>query len=275
MYGYGYQYGTIKGEGGGGINPFIAEGLTYLISSAKAAWDFTGISGNPYDNSPQTLSELTSNGFGLNTNSGYTTPKLGVSVNGTRRKSFISVYTPSGTRNAYYTDLGCTNLYNSSFEVHILMKLGDGNPSSNHSIWGLNDGAAKRMFIDVLTSGQIQLYINLNGAVTTTYTTNSAVFSNGSTNLTYLRFKADFENDVLGIYVNGIEQASTIGGSAVSLINPSGFSATTGNGIGTRMNSATVFAANPISYCGVFKAAITPILSDENNLKVGAWMSNL
>lgn len=257
-------------------NPFITQGLTYLTNNAKAAWDFTGITGNPYDNAPASLPDFTGNGFGLNNNAGALTPKLGVAVEGAITHSFISIYTPSGINNGYFSDLPATNLYNSDFEIHTLFKVGDGNPAADYSIWGLNDGAAKRFLVFITATGTIKIQINLNGAVQSFIETDNPVFSNNSSNLTYLRLVCDFTNDVVKIIVNGEDLAVTVTGSAISNINPANFnSGLTGSAIGTSMRSATAFSFNQNSYCGVFKAAVTPILSNENNLKVGAWMSAL
>lgn len=256
-------------------NPAVAEGLTYLQSNAKAAWDFTSLGTQPYENAPATVSDISGNGFNLNTNSGAFTPKTGLILEGANTHTFASIYTPSGIKNAYRTDLGSANLYNSDFEVHLLFKTGDGRPSGDHWIYGLNGGAARRFYIQILTTGAIRVVYNLNGAVTSTVTTNSPVFLDGPTDLTYLRLVSDFTSDSVTIYIDGQEIAATVTGSPISDINPAAFTAPDPNGIGTVMTGATTFATNPIVYCGVVKNAITDLLTDTQALQVGAWINDL
>lgn len=253
-------------------NDGVNEGKKYLIANAKAAWDFTALQGGLNDLAID-VPDFSSTHDAV-TLSGVFTPKVGPSfIDSTIFRSALCLNSNS-TKQAFITALPSTTLFNSSFEVHLLFRVANGVPAGDLYLIGVENGNGQTVMLTINSAGKIVFQLNIQAGVTSTWTTDMALPS-GQTSPIYVRLRVDFETDIFKIWVNGMEKSTTLVGSAITETNPSGFTCPYGIGIGGVRNGATSIKSGANSGIMVFKAAITPLLSDINAAKVGHYISYL
>lgn len=262
--------------GGGPVDdPSIQAGYDWLAENAKAAWDFTSMTGVGFAAAPSSVSDFTGNGHNAITDSGTFTPKVGAYIdeNGAV-KTFLKGYA-SGVKDCYVTALPCTPFFNSDFEVHLMMQSGDGR-LANNSIWGINDGAARRINIRKTATGFFDVQVNVSGTSWPIFTTTSGQLEDNTTAPVYIRFSVDFTTDTFKFWLNGIERTFTVGGTgALSAQVPAGFNGVRGIGLGAERASATTVTAGGAEANNLFKCAITPLLTNAQAVNVAAWITNI
>ncbi len=261
--------------GGDAVDPSIQAGYDWLAANAKAAWDFTQMTGVGFGSAPSSVLDFTGNGHNAITSSGTFTPKLGAYIDAKgSAKTFLKGYA-SGTKDCYVTELPCTPFFNSDFEVHLMMQVGDGR-LANNSVWGINDGAARRINIRKTATGFFDVQVNVSGASWPIFTTTSGQLPDLLTDVFYIRFSVDFTTDTFRFWLNGVERTFSVGGTGpLSGQSPAGFSGVRGIGLGAERSGATTVTAGAAEANNLFKCAITPLLSTTEAINVAAWITNI
>ncbi len=249
------------------------EGYAVVKANARAAWDFTRMRKRLYE-TKDTVIDFSGNGRNA-FRSGTTFNPMVVEtmIFGGGSITAAACENSNVTKNCYVQDGAATNLFNTDFETHITLSLQDGQIGSQY-VFGLNNGAGKRMYLYVVSTGKIRLALTLAGSTVSEWESTYA-FQNNTTGAHYIRLRCDFTNDVLKMYVDGVETTLTLlSGDAFNLINPSGFTNTWGTAIGgTRTGSTAIQSGNGNML--IYKAAVTPLLTNNQSLKAANWFTYL
>lgn len=250
-------------SGGGEISEQVL-GYEYLVSNARAFWDFKNVSSNGYE-------DLTGNGYDLN---GVASPLSFTVVpfeyrdvdNTTRNIARVTL------SDAPMLATGNQALFHNDHELHFSFC---GRVFSNKYLLGTYGGTSARTYT-IYIDNNGDLIISLLGSV---YTTTNAIFRGTGSDLrramnrTYIRLRVDFTNDLLRLWVNGGEVPLTLtSGSGISSMSPTGFSQDiypfpfgAGNNINSTVGVATY-------YTDCFYAAVTELLSTSNFYNVSRMM---
>lgn len=232
-------------------------GYNYLISNAKAFYDFTALTGNVGDTVPATWEDLSTNNRDLTRSNSPTVNTLTVDGN-----TFKGINT-NGTAEAYLMPGNEAAVFGSSFEFWAVFRMSDGIPSANTLLFGAyypTGGSDTIWQVLVNSSGNLQ-FGYFTAGVGYAWRTNSAR-PNLETGQIIVRISLDFETDTVKTEVDGITAAITnVAGTGISLINPASWHASTPPfGIGSVNNNGTVTnMAQEITICRV---AVTPLLTD-------------
>lgn len=244
-------------------------GYNFLKTNAKAAWNFTILSGKSFAVA-DTVSDFT--GYGHNAVMGVFQPNVSNVL--LDREVITSAFCVNNntTKNAFVSELPATNLFNSDFEIHLTFNVTDGQ-GSEYFLFGLNNGAARRMFVTISSSGNITFNLNYSGTTLSTWTS-AYVLPNNSVPLTYLRIRTDFTTDTVLAFVNGIQTAMNLtSGPSISTITASSFTNTWGIAIGGVRTGISTLQSGSANAIQIFKSAVTPLLSNANAGLVANWFS--
>jgi len=252
----------------GGIDP----GLLYLQQSAKAAWDYTNLSGLELDTIGSNVLDISPNGVDFVPSGG--TPKVWFTNAGL---DGVTCYCPPGFTNTYALnntlELSAAQvqaLFNSDFEIVICMHMNEGsigaglqpifvisNTSNNHNIQVYHNGV---QFIFIYRTGGTQV------------STAPSIFAAGPVGLTVFRIRLDFTTDAGKLYRNGIDTGAVFTGMTA---NPAGFAP------GLKMHLGAYNLNGAISGAGLstrnhshLMMAITPLMSDTDAMNVQNYMFN-
>ena len=269
-FAFGQDFGIASGNQAG---KEAMEGYTIVKANARGAWDFTRMAKKLYE-TKDTVLDFSGNARNAFRDGTTFNPFVAETmVLGGGSITAAACENTNVTKKCFVQDGAATNLFNTDFEIHIAFSLQDGRIGSQY-FFGLNNGAGKRVFAYVNSTGTIRFDLNLNGSTISEWESTYA-FPNNSTGAHYVRIRCDFTTDVLKMYVDGIETTLTLlSGDAFSLINPTGFTNTWGTAIGgTRTGSTAIQSGNGNML--VYKAAVTPLLTNSQSLKAANWFTYL
>jgi len=250
-----------------------ASGYTVVKNNARGAWDFTRM-GKKYLETKDTVLDFSGNGKNaFRSGTTFNPIVMETMVEGWGSITSAACENTNATKKCYVSDGACTNFLNSDFEVHITMSFQDGRIGSQY-FYGISNGLTKHFTASISSTGTIKLNINLNGSSFSDFESAYAL-NDKITGSVYIRIRCDFTNDILKVYVNGIETPMTLlSGNSFDLINPSGFANAYGVGIGgTRTGSTSIQSGN--GNLLVYKAAVTGLLTDIQALQAANWFTYL
>jgi len=249
------------------------EGYAVVKTNARAAWDFTHMGKCLYE-TKDTVVDFSGNGRNAFRDGTTFNPiVVETMIEGGNSITAAGCENTNVTKKCYVSDGAATNLFNTDFEIHMTLSLQDGQIGSQY-FFGLNNGSGRRLYLYFTSSGKVRLALTLAGNTVSEWESNYA-FQNNTTGAHYIRLRCDFTTDVLKMYIDGIETTITLlSGDAFNLINPASFSNTWGTAIGgTRTGSTTVQSANGNML--IYKAAVTPLLTNNQSLKAANWFTYL
>jgi hypothetical protein len=264
-------------NGGTLPDPNIALGNTFLTTNAKsrAYWDFTTQLTGVEDAAITSVADLRGNGWTLGNFSGAATPKEGKIQIGLTEVTTLNGYTASGYENGLVGTTAATNLLKNSVEVHLLIDLIDGNPSSAIYPFGCSNGGTQYFRLGINTSGNITLEYAAAGAGLSTLTSSGNALVNGMTGVTLIRLRCDFGTDVISGNVNGVPITfSLTAGNAVSSWNPANWVCSKGIGVGGHWDSAFTNEGGSIINKHILKVAVTDLITDEEYIQLAASFLN-
>lgn len=261
--------------GGDATDPNIALGDTFLTSNAKtrAYWNFTTqLSGNEGD-ATGNVSDLRGNGWTLSNFSGAAFPIIGKMQEGLREVNVLNAYTPSTYEYGLVGTGASTNLLKNSVEVHLLINIFDGRPSSTTYLFGVANGGTQTFRIGLNTSGNLTLDYAAAGAGGSNLISSGNALPNGLTGVCLIRLICDFGTDVISGMVNGVPVSFTLNsGNAISTWNPANWVCSKGIGIGGHWDSAFTNDADNVKH--VLKTSVTDLLTDDEYLILAASFLN-
>jgi hypothetical protein len=256
------------------VDPNIALGNTFLTTNAKsrAYWDFTTQLTGVEDAAITSVADLRGNGWDLGNFSGAATPVEGKIQVGLTEITTLNAFTPSGTESALVGTSAATNLLKNSVEVHLLVNLFDGQPSSALYLFGCSNGGTQYFRLGVNTSGNLTLEYAAAGAGLSTLTSSGNALINGLTGVTLIRLICDFSTDVISGYVNGVPISFSLSsGNAVSSWNPANWVCSKGVGVGGHWDS--VFT-NDTGTKHILKCAVTDLITNDESIQIAASFLN-
>lgn len=267
-------FAILSASNGEQVDPNIALGDAFLTSNAKTRsyWDFTALSGSEGD-AITSVSDLRGNGWTLGNFSGSATPLVGNIQSGTTLIKTLHSYTPSGTESGLVGTGAATNLLKNSVEVHLLVNLFDGRPSSSLYLFGCANGGTQYFRLGVNTSGNLTLEYAAAGAGLTTLSSSGYALPNGLTGVTLIRLVCNFTTDVISGMINGVPITFSVGsGNAISSWNPALWVCSQGIGIGGHWDSAFTNDAGVTKH--TLKCAVTDLITDDEYLQLAASFLN-
>jgi len=256
-------------------DPNIALGNTFLTTNAKsrAYWDFTTQLTGVEDAAITSVSDLRGNSWTLGNFSGGATPVEGKIQIGLTEITTLNAYTPSGVESALVGTSAATNLLKNSVEVHLLVNLFDGQPSSALYLFGCSNGGTQYFRLGVNTSGNLTLEYAAAGAGLSTLTSSGNALINGLTGVTLIRLICDFGTDVISGYVNGVPISFSLSsGNAVSSWNPANWVCSKGVGVGGHWDS--VFTNDDTINKHILKCAVTDLITNDESIQIAASFLN-
>lgn len=257
-------------------DPNIALGDTFLTSNAKsrAYWNFTTQLTGVEDAAITSVTDLRGNGWDLGDFSGAATPVEGKIQIGTIEITTLNAFTPSGYEKALVGTTASTNLLKNSVEVHLLVNIFDGQPSSAMYLFGVANGGTQFFRVGVNTSGNLTLEYAASAAGLSTLTSSGNALPNGLTGVTLIRVICDFGTDVISGYVNGVPVSFTLNsGNAISAWNPVNWACAKGVGVGGHWDS--VFTNDsPGTNKHILKCAVTDLITNEEYIQLAASFLN-
>lgn len=251
----------------------VREGHAYLAENARGAWDFTRIPGNLGDAATQ-VNDIGPTANHAGTGGGTFAPTVGIAfIDGATIKNAL-LQNDNTNKLAYVAANASTALFKTSFEIHVLFGLNDGQVGTIY-LFGINNGAGKRAFMYIDATGHINFHLNISGATTHVFTS-TATLNNGPVSPTYARVRIDFETDVASLWIDGIADTFSLSsGTALSdTTDPASYADTLGVAIGgTRTGTSTI--ASGSGKIQIYKAAVTGLLTSAQAAMVGAYISHL
>ena len=255
-------------------DPNIALGDAFLTSNAKTRsyWDFTSLSGSEGD-AITSVSDLRGNGWTLGNFSGSATPLVGNIQSGTTLIKTLHSYTASGFESGLVGTGAATNLLINSVEVHLLVNLFDGRPSSFLYLFGCSNGGTQYFRLGVNASGNLTLEYAAAGAGLTTLSSSGYALPNGLTGVTLIRLVCNFTTDVISGMINGVPITFSVGsGNAISSWNPALWVCSKGIGVGGHWDSS--FTNDTGATKHTLKCAVTDLITDDEYLQLAASFLN-
>lgn len=251
-------------------------GRNWLIANADALWEFKPTAtefAQSFALAPDSIVDLTGNGWTLGTNSGTFTPKWGATINERGAiESYAITDAVSGDYSGYRTNTVATSLINGDCEVHFKVGFQDG--TASYYFMGLNLSTNRRFCMRTTAAGKLEILLDMNSGSISYYLTDAALFSDGVNDPCYIRVRFDFTTDALKVYKNGIEYATSLtSGPGIASQSP-GFGWAQGYGVGMTMAGATSATNSDAVAAKLFKSAVTPLLSDAEARDVAAYFTD-
>lgn len=249
------------------------EGYTIVKANARAAWDFTRMAKKLFETKDTVLDFSGNSRNAFRDGTTFNPIVVETMILGGGSITAAGCENTNVTKKCYVQDGAATNLFNTDFEIHLMVSLQDGQIGSQY-LFGLNNGAAKRVFLYVNSTGTFRFDLNLAGSTISEWES-AYVMPNNITGVRYIRLRCDFANDIIKMWVDGVETTLTLlSGDAFNLINPSGFTNTWGTAIGgTRTSSTSIQSGNGNML--VYKAAVTGLLTNAQAVKIAGWFTYL